>query len=146
MMDAETVLQWDLRSKGHTLHLEPGATAAHTNFARWRHWAPASFHHGRVFGATRAADWKATRRLAFTLASPLIPLVRFARSVRWARDAGMPASRLAAIAPTLLAGLAIDGAGQMFGYATGAGRSRDILGTFEFHRLDHNQEIGAADA
>ena len=90
MMDAETVMQWDLRARGHVLWLEAGATTAHTNFRRWRHWVPASFHHARVFGATRAIGWSPAKRLAFTLASPLIPLVRFRRALRHARDAELP--------------------------------------------------------
>ena len=139
MMDAETVLQWDLRSRGRTLYLEPAATAAHTNFSRWSIWLPALFHHGRVFAAVRAAEWPLAKRIAFALASPLIPLVRFARGVTQARRAGLDSSLIARVIPTMLFGLSVDGLGQMVGYAAGAGTSRERLGLFEFHRVDRNR-------
>jgi hypothetical protein len=35
MMQAETVLHWVLRSKGHRLFLESTANVAHVNFSLW---------------------------------------------------------------------------------------------------------------
>src|SRR5581483_3682407 len=46
MMQAETVLHWDLRSKGHRLYMESAASVAHTNFSLWSSWVPAQFYNG----------------------------------------------------------------------------------------------------
>ena len=140
MMESETVLQWDLRSKGHRLYLEPAARLAHTNFALWGVWTSVQFHAGRVFGTTRALGWPLWKRLLFTCASPLIPLVRLKRiwgQVRRIRQTNpMPAGVL----PTLLWGLAMDGLGQMAGYALGAGGSSAKIAQLEFDRVRYITE------
>src|SRR5690606_27239485 len=41
MMEAETLLHWDLREKGHRLYMESAAVVAHTNFSLWASWIPA---------------------------------------------------------------------------------------------------------
>jgi len=122
MMEAETVLHWDLRARGHTLWLEPSARTAHVNFHRWGTWLAAQFHSGRVFAAVRAERWPAWRRLVFVCGSPLIPLVRL-----W---------RLWQLSPALVIGLAGDALGQMAGYAAGGGGSARKLARYEFHRED----------
>ena len=40
LMEAETVLMWDLRGKGHRLLLDPAAQTAHMNFGLWSSWVP----------------------------------------------------------------------------------------------------------
>jgi len=128
MMEAETVLHWDLRAQGHQLWLEPCARIAHVNFWRWSTWLRVQFHAGRVFAAARAANggWPFWRRALFTAASPLIPLVRLWRLRRQAQGAWA----------ALSIGLALDGLGQGVGYSCGAGNSREILARYEYHRED----------
>jgi hypothetical protein len=137
LMEAETILQWDLRKRGRRLFLEPRAQAAHTNFGLWRSWIPVTFFNGRAFAATRADGWSVVRRLGFALASPAIPLVRLARSLRYARQSGRGAGFTLRVAPVLLCGLVADGAGQMVGYALGAGDSHQRMAAYEWHRLRH---------
>lgn len=134
LMEAETPLQWRLRAAGHTLYLESRACVAHTNFERFPIWLYVSYHAGRVFAATRALPWPAWRRMAFALASPLVPLVRLRRHVAHARQAGWALPRIAGLVPTLLLGLAADAIGQGVGMLAGAGRSRATLVAWEFHR------------
>ena len=122
MMEAETVLHWDLRAQGHTLWLEPAARTAHVNFRRWDAWLGAQFHAGRVFAAVRARNWPWWRRVVFVGGSPLIPLVWL-----W---------RLWQISPALVIGLAVDGLGQLAGYAMGVGGSARKMARYEFHRED----------
>jgi predicted dehydrogenase len=133
MMQAESVLHWDLRRKGLRLYLDPGARLAHTNFAQLGIWTGVQFHSGRVFAGTRASGWSMWKRTVYTLGSPLIPLVRFSRVWRHARRVHGSAW----IPPTLLLavgwGLALDGLGQLLGYALGPGESRS--GAYEFCRL-----------
>lgn len=140
LMEAESVLQWDLRRRGHQLFLEPAARAAHTNFAYWTTFRSIQVMNGRVFADTRCRDWSTAKRLAFAAASPLIPVVRFARAARDARRAGIPVSLMARVAPTLAAGLLLDGVGQMLGYALGADEAlRVALVDFESHRVERNE-------
>jgi hypothetical protein len=134
-MEAETVLHWELRAKGHRLYLEPAAKIAHINFARWHAWVPVQFHQGRVFAAGRARieNWSFWRRLVYTGGSPLIPLVRLARLMRQRHPVFWR------VLPTLLCGLIIDGVGQGVGYALGAGNSKQRLAAYEFNRVRHNE-------
>ena len=137
LMEAETVLMWDLKRKGYRLLLEPAAVAAHTNFGFWSSWVQVMFHGGRAFSHTRASEWSLARRLVFAAASPLIPIVRLARTLGTVRRLGRGPAFAARVVPTLWVGLCFDAVGQMVGYALGAGTSHEKLAAFEWHRLKH---------
>lgn len=139
LMEAETVLFWDLRRRGHTLLVEPAARVRHTNFSRLRPFLQVQWHLGRAFAGKRAEPWSAVRRAAFALASPAIPFIRLGHVVRSAIDNRVPLGRLVRITPVLLAGLAIDWLAQATGAAFGAGRSTVLLTAYEFHRGDVNR-------
>ena len=134
MLDAESVLHWDLRAKGHRLYLEPKARTLHLNFAARTPSLALRFNGGRLFASSRARGWPAWRRALFALASPLIPLVRCARITCELFKPGRPRHLLPRLAPALVVGLAFDGAGEMAGYAFGAGRAMAKLSDMEFHR------------
>jgi hypothetical protein len=134
MMDAESVLHWDLRVKGHRLCVEPRARTLHQNFSKIIPSLTLRFHGGRLFASARARDWPIWRSLLFTAASPLIPLVRIVRIARELRREGRPRHLLPRILPGLALFLGFDGLGEMVGYAFGAGRSMAILSEMEFHR------------
>lgn len=134
MMDSETLLHWDLRRHGHRLYLEPAARVAHTNFSRWSSWLPAQFHNGRLFAGRRAAGMSKVRRLLYVAGAPLIPLVRLART---ARRCGAVLWRRWSCLPALVVGLVADGAGQMLGYARGAGDALRRVARLESRRVDH---------
>jgi hypothetical protein len=146
LMEAETILMWDLRSKGHRLLLEPAAQAAHLNFGLWRSWLAVSYHNGRAFAATRSSRWPFLRRLAFAAGSPLIPLVRLARTLGHARRLGRGPTFLARLVPTLCVGLTFDAVGQMVGYAAGAGAAHEKMAEFEWHRMQHTRPRPSARA
>ena len=137
LMEAETVLMWDLRAKGHRLLLEPAAETAHMNFGFWSSWLPLMVLNGRAFADTRAAEWPLVKRLAFAAASPIIPLVRLVRTLGHARRLGRGAPFLSRVIPTMCVGLAADGLGQMIGYAFGAGNTHARLAEYEWHRMQH---------
>ena len=68
------------------------------------------------------------------MASPLIPAVRLARIAKVARRIGSKASGLTVLAVVLLL-LAIDGLGELCGYAAGLGKAmRKLSGFGEFDR------------
>lgn len=134
LFEAETALQWTLRARGHRLFQESAARVAHTNFERWSTWIPVSFHAGRVFADTRARSWSKGARLAFALASPLVPFVRMWRHLGQAFAARVAPAVIIRTAPVLALGLVIDAAGQFTGCLFGPGRSRETLVDWEFHR------------
>ncbi len=134
MLDAETVMHWDLRANGERLYLEPAARLAHMNYAMPGVWTRAQFHNGRLFAAQRvqcAPHWK---RLFLLAASPLIPFVRLVRTLR-ATTRLQRWGLMVRVTPVLFFGLLIDGLGQLVGYATGAGSAMQHLVDIEFHRV-----------
>ena len=139
MMQAETVLHWDLRGKGHRLYMESAATVAHTNFSLWCSWLPAQWHNGRLFAGTRALGKPLSWRILFTLGAPLIPAVRL-----WRIWIGLPSKelrgRFVSCLPALAIGLLVDGIGQMIGYAAGAGNAREKVAQYESDRFRHVRE------
>ncbi len=54
MLIVEGILFDDLRSRGHTLHLEPAAQTNHVNISLLSSWVRHAFWGGRLFGAMRA--------------------------------------------------------------------------------------------
>jgi hypothetical protein len=149
MLDAESVLHWDLRRKGHRLYLEGTARTFHENFSRPMPCLALRFNGGRLFAAARSSAWPAWRRLLFVLGSPCIPLLRFVRIARELFVGGRPRHLFVRLGPALLAGLIMDGAGEMVGYGLGPGRAMARLSDMEFHRgryLNEQDEGNAAAA
>lgn len=136
MMEAETLLHWDLHRRGRPLLLEPAAAVAHANFSLWRSWLPIQYHAGRLFGGSRALSMPGWRRLMYFAGSPLIPGLRLMRIARHALHARL-LGRLIMTLPALAVGLALDGLGQSVGYLRGAGNSREKVAEYEYRRIDH---------
>lgn len=139
LMEAETVLFWDLRRRGHTLLFEPAARVRHTNFSRMGAYLKVMWDLGRSFGAKRAEPWSPARRAGYALAAPAIPLVRMSHVARMVVAKQFPWRRFISSSPALLAGLAVDCIAQATGAAFGAGQSIVRLTTYEFHRAETNR-------
>jgi len=131
MMEAETILHWNLRAAGHRLCLEPRARIAHLNFARLGAFTHNHFNGGRIFATTRARHqhWSALHRWLFAVGTPLVPLVRLWRIVRNDPRAALP------VLPTLVYGFTVDALGQFCGCLFGAGDAREKLSQYEFDRV-----------
>jgi hypothetical protein len=135
VLRAEAVLHWELGARGHKLFLEPRARTRHYNYSRLPVYLWATFLHARTFGAERARGgrWGPLRRLAYTVASPLIPLVRVRRVFRdVARVRGhrvMPR----VLFPVAL-GLTVSALGEAAGYLLGEGDAYDKVSGLEFKR------------
>lgn len=134
MMDAESILHWNLRSRGHRLYLEAEALTLHQNFSAQSPSLRLRFNGGRLFAAARARHWPTWRRALFACAWPLIPAVRCLRITRELLAPGRPRRLLPRLLPALIVGLVFDGAGEMAGYACGPGRAMATLSDMEFHR------------
>lgn len=139
LMEAETVLFWDLRRRGYRLLFDPAARVRHTNFSRLGPYFSALWHLGRAFGGKRAEPWSVARRVAYALAAPAIPLIRLSHVVRSAVDNRVPLRRVVSSSPALLAGLAVDCVAQATGAAFGAGGSTVRITAYEFHRSETNR-------
>ena len=136
LLSVETVLHWELRSKGHRLRLEPKARVAHTNFSLWSSWLPVLWLNGRAFAAERRKGMGMAARALYAVASPVIPFVRLARIVPAARSTQLRLQLVRAL-PALLFGLSVDALGQMAGYAFGAAPDASRLARYECHRVQH---------
>jgi hypothetical protein len=136
LLAAELVLHAELRRRGSTLYLEPSARTRHFNVTRLGSWLPERFDAGRVFAAARCRRWPLHRRLLYAVGSPLIPIVRLARTLPHARRARPRVSRIR-LALTLAVGLAASALGELFGFLAGPGRSKARTARMELHRFDH---------
>ncbi len=134
MLEAESILQWDLREKGYKLYLEPAARTYHQNFSASTSWIPLRLDGGRLFASARARHWPLWRRLLYAASAPLIPFVRFRRIIRELKRPGRAPGVFPRVLPLLFIGLVVDGAGEMIGYAFGGGQAMKRLSDMEFHR------------
>ena len=94
---------------------------------------------GRLYAAKRvdSEKWHIAKRLLYSIASPLIPILRYSRMRKeiffvGRRDVSERKHGLA-----LAIGLVFDAIGQMLGYLAGEGEARERLATFEVNRMDH---------
>jgi hypothetical protein len=133
LLESETVMQWDLKSRGYRLCLEPKARAYHLNYSRFGPDAANRFHGGRLFAARRSRSWTLSRRLLYAAGSPLLPLVRTARVYRTLSRIKRSDLLPRILAPTL-ALLSTEALGELSGYLSGAGRAADRFTDSEFHR------------
>jgi len=136
MMEAESVLHWDLRARGHNLFLQPAARTFHTNFAKLSTLAYAHIHAGRQFGASRAENlkWGFPKRIFYAAAAPLIPSLRLWRILQDLQRLKKRPAFLIGLLPALSFGLIINAFGEFLGYLFGAGNSTQKLIALEFHR------------
>jgi len=134
LMHAESVMHRHLAAQGYKLLLAPETCTSHHNFATWRDWIPSRYLTGRLYAAVWSRNWSSSRRYFYACASPLIPFIRLWRVGKTIRRRESP-MKTALLIPLLFAGLAIEGFGQMRGYAFGAGDAAEKLARYEFHRI-----------
>lgn len=134
LLELETVLHWELQARGHQLYLEPAAKVYHQNFTRLSAFVQEQFYVGRLLAALRARRWSPVRRLLYILGAPLTPLVRLRRIWRELRRSGRQHDLLPGILSPLITGLVVSAAGELIGYAFGAGATSQRLCPLEFHR------------
>ncbi|MGZ8740515.1 MAG: hypothetical protein ACXWZ8_07965, partial [Gaiellaceae bacterium] len=133
MLESDTVLNADLRARGHSLYLEPRARTFHLNVSRPGVWVQERLAAGRAFAASRSRMWSMPRRLAYAAGSPLIPGVRFVRILRQIRASGRT-DLLPRVLPALVFALVVSAFGELLGYSFGVGGARKPLYEIELHR------------
>jgi len=133
MLEAESVMHWDLRQRGLQVAMEPAATARHENFSRLVPSLQLRLCAGRLFAASRALGWPLWRRLGFAAASPAIPILRAWRTRQ--HLARVPAARgRRGLMAVVVAFLVVDGVGECLGYLLGAGDQSRRLSELEHDR------------
>ena len=133
MLEAESVMHWDLRQRGLQVAMEPAATTRHENFSRLLPSLQLRLCAGRLFAASRATGWSVWRRLGFAAASPAIPIVRAWRTKR--HLARVPAARgRRGLMAMVVALLVVDGLGECLGYLLGEGDQSRRLSELEHDR------------
>ncbi len=139
LLGREGLLLRRILAEGHRFGFAPNARISHVNPSRLGATAMLRFDAGRLYGARRAAEgrWNAGKRMLYIGGGPLIPLLRFKRLHAEQLGRRRPRDAAASTAPALLLGLVFDAAGQMAGYAAGAGGAPDRLAVFEMDRKRH---------
>jgi hypothetical protein len=107
--------------------------------SRASHWLGQRYTAARARAGLRSRDWPRSRRLAYALAVPLIPLILAARLAR-PLVAAERARRLPRLtAPAMLVGLAAAAAGELTAFVRGespeVARKAD---EFELHKLRYS--------
>ncbi len=134
MLEAESVLHWDLLSRGYHLCQEPTARVYHLNFSLIGPMLYEYYLSSRVFAAKRALGWSLLRRVLYTLGSPLLPLIRLRRILKDASHARLQARVIVRAFVTLVLVLCAGSTGEIFGYAFGVGKANKRLAGFEVER------------
>ena len=127
----------ELQAAGHRFAFEPKARIRHVNPSTLEATARLRFDAGRLYGASRAQveRWGTFKRIAYTLGSPLIPVLRWhrLRGDLAARGVNVPMR----VQPAFILALCFDACGQAAGYLTDAGTASERLAVFEMDRAQH---------
>jgi hypothetical protein len=116
-MDAENLLQQEIRAAGGELYLDSRVQVSHMNV---EHYGAAGYEwraFSRVYAARRAAKWGPVRRAIYAAGSPLLPLIRLPRFVVAARRGGRLGVFLRGL-DIVAVSLVSSAVGEMLGYAT----------------------------
>lgn len=137
MMQAPTILHWDLQAKGHRLYLEAAAKVRHVNITRLSSFVLDHFYGARMFAAARARDWRWFQRLFYVGATPVL----MARTLRgWLghiRRVGLDSELFPRAWLLLLLSLVVWSLGAMTGYGLGMGKAEERALSYDARRGPH---------
>ncbi len=138
LLSSERTLHYKLKERQYRLYLEPGAQIAHVNIAKFIPYLSHSFDGGRIFGNLRSRDWPLVKRLIYTIAAPLVPLVRLYRIhkalIRTKDDQHQLFWWTLGL---LVLGLCTHAFGEVIGYLAGSGTAQARYLKYELHRRDY---------
>ena len=136
MLEAESVLHYDLLQRGYRLSQTAAARIMHMNFSRLSPVLHEYFLASRVFALKRRRLWPWWRRAVYAAGSPLLPLIRLPRVLGDSRRGHVGTmTLLRALAPVLMI-LCAGAAGEMLGYACGEGEAKEELARFVSHQSE----------
>ena len=137
MMQAPTIMHWDLQAKGHHLYLEPAAKVRHVNISRLSSFIFDHFCGARTFAAARAQDWSWSRRLFYAAGTPILMVRRLRDWLSHLRRTGLDRELLPRGWPLLLLALALWTLGEMIGYGLGMGKAEQRTLYYDARRGPH---------
>lgn len=110
-----------LQAQGHALRSDPSLQVTHKKHFTLKHYLHERFHYSRWFAGHRVTDSPLTKQLFYLAATPILPLLIFARLVRRLDQSNWylaPLIALVALVATV---------GELVGYAAGVGNSAYYL-------------------
>jgi hypothetical protein len=137
LIGCDPVLQWQMAKDGYRLYLNPAVRFKHINETEIGSILRGYFLWNRFFAPTRARQfgWSRFRKLAWSLASPLMPFIRVAKiSAYLTREKRAYRKAFFRSLPVQLLAHSAAGLGQMIGLLFGAGDAE-----VEFLRYELNQ-------
>lgn len=137
MMQAPTILHWDLHAKGHQLYLEGKAKVRHVNITRLTSFILDHFYGAQMFAAARAQNWPWFQRLFYVAGMPLLMLRTFRDWLGHIRRTGLEPELLPRAWPLLLLSLAVWSLGEMIGYGWGMGKAEQRTFDYDVRREAH---------
>jgi len=144
-LNPERVLHFDLRARGKRILLDSRTSVAHVNLSLIPSYLAISYAGGRVFGSSRALNWGWGKRLIYTAAFPLVPLIRLKRLLEALNTPQKrQKSRFWPALPLILVGLGCHALGEAVGYLLGAGDIARKYTEYELHRREYVTEADRA--
>lgn len=139
MLEDESALFLDLRSKGIRMYVAGEAISRHVNISNLSAYMLMDYLGQRSFAGARvqAGNWSFFKRLAFAGALPLIPLVRLRRIIRDIRRSGRQELLLPKILWPIGLALSAGAWGEMLGYLIGPGNAAERKAPAELQRENY---------
>ena len=125
MMQAPTIMHWNLQGKGHRLYLEPAARVRHFNISRLTGFVLDHLYGSWIFAAVRSHDWSWPYRLSYVGGSILLMPRTLRNWLRHFRRAGLRNELFPRAWPLLILALVAWTLGAMLGYGFGLGRTEE---------------------
>jgi hypothetical protein len=152
LLEWEGALQAELRSRGHTLYLEPAALTHHSNVSAPWSTVGLNTQRGRILGAQRARreGWPAWRRIVQAAAFPLFPLLQLRHVLPQIRRVPVPEALRVRVMFGVVATLGVLAVGEAWGLLAGEGDAVARMEDYELYRARHlsrrDRESSAAHA
>jgi hypothetical protein len=139
LLEWEGALQAELRSRGHTLYLEPAARTHHSNVSAPWSTVGLNMQRGRILGAQRAERerWPAWRRTLQAAAFPLFPLLQLRHLLPQMQRVSVPPALRTRVFLGLVGTLGVLAVAEAWGLLAGAGDAVARMEDYELYRLRH---------
>ena len=118
----ETMLHPRLRERGFTFWIDPELVIDHAKDFGFREFASQRYHYARSYAGERGASL-GSRRIAYALGAPLLPLLLFRRILGNVRRSDEDPRGFTTSAPLIVVYLVVWAFGEVVGYLFGGGRS-----------------------
>jgi len=139
LLEWEGALQAELRSRGHTLYLEPAARTDHSNVSAPWSTVGLNMQRGRILGAQRAEreGWPAWRRVLQAAAFPLFPLLQLRHIRPQMQRLPVPPALRTRVFVGVVGTLGVLAVAEAWGLLAGEGDAVARMEDYELHRLRH---------